>query len=93
MSGLFLLLGWVGVLWVFATGVLGHDWSLAGLIMPLATFALFVAGQLRRGEIRRQQQAAAEAWERRRLREEAEREAPAGPPARPDGEGPDVASG
>ncbi|WP_157852294.1 hypothetical protein [Kitasatospora sp. NRRL B-11411] len=46
---------------------------------------------MRRGEVRREQRAAAEARERRR-REEAGREAPAGPPARPDGDGPDAAA-
>nr|WNW40327.1 hypothetical protein RKE32_23790 [Streptomyces sp. Li-HN-5-13] len=91
MSCLLMLLGWAGLGWMFVMGVFGGDWSLAGLVMPLSSFVLFVANEVRRGEVRREQQAAAEAGERRR-REEAEREAPAGPPARPDGDGPDAAA-
>ncbi|MFD7733650.1 hypothetical protein ACFV6F_25135 [Kitasatospora phosalacinea] len=91
MGCLLMLLGWAGLVWMFVTGVFGHDWSLAGLVVPLSSFVLFVANEVRRGEIRRAQQAAAGAQERRR-RDGAEREAPAGPPARPDGDGPDAAA-
>jgi len=78
MSCLLRLLGLAGILWMFGMGVFGDDWSLAGLVMPVSTFVLFVANQVERGEARRRQ-------------EEAERKAPAGPPARPDGDGPDAA--
>ncbi|MFF2814375.1 hypothetical protein ACFVT9_02465 [Kitasatospora cineracea] len=83
MSCLLMLLGWAGLGWMFVMGVFGGDWSLAGLVMPLSSFVLFVANEVRRGEVRREQRAAAEAGER---------EAPAGPPARPDGDGPDAAA-
>ncbi|QKW21997.1 hypothetical protein HUT16_25680 [Kitasatospora sp. NA04385] len=89
MSGLLLVLGGAGVVWMFVLGVFGHDWSLAGLVMPLSTFALFASNELRRGEARRKQQAAALARERSR-REAAEWETPARPPARPGGDGPDA---
>ncbi|MFB7944176.1 hypothetical protein ACFC6L_04590 [Kitasatospora phosalacinea] len=75
MGCLLMLLGWAGLVWMFVLGVFGHDWSLAGLVVPLSSFLLFVANEVRRGEIRRQ---------------EAAREAPAGPPARPDGDRPDA---
>ncbi|MFF4340173.1 hypothetical protein ACFY00_09565 [Kitasatospora sp. NPDC001540] len=84
MSCLLRLLGLAGILWMFGMGVFGDDWSLAGLVIPLSTFVLFVADQVGRSEARHQQEAAA-ARERDRRRAEAEQEAPAGPPADPDG--------
>ncbi len=80
MSCLLRLLGLAGVLWMFGMGVFGHDWSLAGLVMPLSTFVLFVANQVDRSAARRQQEAAA-ARGPDGLREEPEPEAPAGPDA------------
>ncbi|MGW4805111.1 hypothetical protein [Kitasatospora sp. NPDC004272] len=77
MSCLLRLLGLAGILWMFGRGVFGDDWSLAGLVMPVSTFVLFVANQVDRSEARRREA-------------EAERKAPARPPARPDGDGPDA---
>ncbi|GLW69500.1 hypothetical protein Kpho02_17990 [Kitasatospora phosalacinea] len=84
MSCLLRLLGLAGILWMFGMGVFGHDWSLAGLVIPVSTFVLFVADQVGRSEARHLQEAAA-ARERERRRAEAEQEAPAGSPAGSDG--------
>ncbi|WP_157852298.1 hypothetical protein [Kitasatospora sp. NRRL B-11411] len=49
MSCLLMLLGWAGLVWMFVMGVFGDDWSLAGLVMPLSSFVLFVANYRQRG--------------------------------------------